>query len=68
MSKEEELARFKVELEKQIEKGNEGNMKYCRLNIDRLEKEIAAQQSMHTDQKRADPQPVILSTPAVFGR
>ena len=27
-----------------------------------------AQQSMHADQKRADPQPEILSTPAVFGR
>jgi hypothetical protein len=43
MSKEEELQRFKVELEKQIEKGNEGNIQYCRLNIARLEKEIAAQ-------------------------
>lgn len=43
MSKEEELQRFKIELEKQIQKGNEGNIKYCRLNIERLEKEIAAQ-------------------------
>ncbi len=39
MSKEEELARFKVELEKQIKKGNQQNEQYCRINIVRLEKE-----------------------------
>ena len=68
MSKEEELQRFEVELEKQIKKGNKGNIKYCRLNIERLEKEIAAQHGMHADQKRADPQPEVLSTPAASGR
>ena len=49
MSKKEELERFKTELEKQLEKGNEGNINYCRLNIARLEKEIAAQQPCAVD-------------------
>jgi hypothetical protein len=43
MSKEEELKRFRVELVKQIEKGNVENQRYFEINIARLTREVAAQ-------------------------